>query len=162
MKQALISPTEKVYNYSGVLLGERVAEVTATPFEVSPPLFWVACADDVVADQWYYDTTTFQIIQIPAAPIITASFTPSPTLINLSTTLTWSVTSAANVKLSSYGDQLFPASGSMDYTYANAGTYNETVTAIDPNGNVSRSVPIKVVSTQAEMASSGTLPFTVV
>jgi hypothetical protein len=161
MQQALISPTEKVYNYSGVLLGERVAEVTATPFEVSLPLFWVACADDVVADQWYYDTANSQIIQIPAAPVITASFNPNPTLINLSTTLTWSATSATNVKLSSYGDQLFPASGSMNYTYANAGTYNETITAIDPNGNVSRSVSIKVVSTQAEMISSGTPPFTV-
>ena len=161
MKQALISPTEQVYNYSGMLLGERVAEVVTTPFEVAPPLFWVACADDVVADQWYYDTTTSQIIQIPAAPVITASFNPSPTLVNLNTVLTWSVTSATNVKLSSYGDQLFPTSGTMDYTYANAGTYIETITAVDPNGNVSRSVSIKVVSTQAEMTSSGNPPFTV-
>ena len=161
MKQALISPTEKVYNYAGALLGERVAEVANTSFEVAPPLFWVACADDVVADQWYYDTATSQTIQIPAAPVITASFNPSPTLVNLNTVLTWSVTSATNVKLSSYGDQLFPASGTMDYTYANAGTYSETITAIDPNGNVSRSVSIKVVSTQAEMTSSGNPPFTV-
>jgi hypothetical protein len=161
MKQALISPNESVLSYGGVLLGERVAETAVTPFEVAPPMFWVACADSVVADQWYYDPATSQIIQIPEAPFITASFNPSPTLVNLNTTLTWSVTSATNVKLSSYGDQLFPASGSMDYTYVNAGTYNETITAIDPNGNVSRSVSIKVVSTQAELTSSGTLPFTV-
>jgi hypothetical protein len=161
MKQALISPNEQVYNYSGMLLGERVAEVLATPFEVAPPLFWVECADDVVADQWYYNPATSQIIQIPEAPVITASFSPSPTLVNLQTTLTWSATSATNVKLSSYGDQLFPASGSVNFTYANAGTYSETITAIDPNGNVSRAVSIKVVATQAEMTSSGNPPFTV-
>ena len=161
MKQALVSPNEKVYNYSGALLGDRVAQTTTTPNEVAPPLFWIACDDDVEADQWYYDQATSQIIKIPLPPVIIASFSPNPTLINLQTTLTWSVTSATNVKLSSYGDQLFPASGSMNYTYANAGTYSETITAIDPNGNVSRAASVKVVSTQAEITSSGNLPFTV-
>ena len=69
MKQALISPTEQVYSYTGALLGERVAETTTTPFEVAPPLFWVACNDDVVADQWYYDPTNFTIDPIPVKPI---------------------------------------------------------------------------------------------
>lgn len=69
MKQALISPTEKVYKYDGTLLGERVAETTTTPFEVAPPLFWVACNDDVVADQWYYDPNTFAIDPIPVRPV---------------------------------------------------------------------------------------------
>jgi hypothetical protein len=67
MKQALISPTEKVYKYDGTFLGDRVAEVTAQPFEIAPPLFWVACLDDCVADQWYYDGSACQ--QIPAKPI---------------------------------------------------------------------------------------------
>ena len=66
MKEALISPTEKVYKYDGTLLGDRVAEVTTNPFEVAPPLFWVACPDDCVADQWYYDGSSCQ--QIPAKP----------------------------------------------------------------------------------------------
>jgi len=69
MKQALISPEEKVYKYDGTLLGERVAEVLATPFEVAPPLFWVACNDDVEADQWYYDPNTFTIDPIPVKPV---------------------------------------------------------------------------------------------
>ena len=68
MKQALISPTEKVYSYDGALLGERVAQTTASPFEVAPPLFWMACNDDVVADQWYYDAATVTIDQIPPPP----------------------------------------------------------------------------------------------
>lgn len=68
MKQALISPEEKVYKYDGALLGDRVAEVTTQPFEVASPLFWVACADDVVADQWYYNTITYAIDTIPAPP----------------------------------------------------------------------------------------------
>ena len=42
----------------------RVAQVTSTPFDVAPPLFWVDCADDIVADQFYYDTIalTFNVI----------------------------------------------------------------------------------------------------
>jgi len=70
MKQALISPTEQVYSYSGTLLGERVAEVTTQPFEVAPPLFWIACSDDCVADYWYYDTTSLSCLLIPIRPIV--------------------------------------------------------------------------------------------
>lgn len=77
MKQALISPTEKVYNYDGTLLGERVAQTTTAPFEVAPPLFWMACNDDVVADQWYYDPATFTIDQIPAPPPFVSEPAPS-------------------------------------------------------------------------------------
>jgi hypothetical protein len=68
MKQALISPTEQVYSYTGALLGERVAETTTTPFEVAPPLFWVACVDEVVADKWYYDPVTYAIVLVPQKP----------------------------------------------------------------------------------------------
>jgi hypothetical protein len=50
---ALISPNEKVRNGSGDILGDRVAEVTSIVFPVASPLFWVDCADDVVADQFY-------------------------------------------------------------------------------------------------------------
>ena len=69
MKNALISPEEKVYKYDGTLLGERVAEVSDTPFEVAPPLFWVECADDVLADQFYYDAETQAIIVVPVKPV---------------------------------------------------------------------------------------------
>jgi len=61
MKNALISPNEPV------LAGYRVAEVSDTTFEVAPPLFWVECADDVVADQFYYDTETQTIVIKPNA-----------------------------------------------------------------------------------------------
>lgn len=46
----------------------RVAEVLGTTFEVAPPLFWTACADDVVQDQFYYDTSNQTIYPIPPAP----------------------------------------------------------------------------------------------
>ena len=144
MKQALISPTEKVYDYSGNLLGDRVAEVTSNPFQVAPPLFWMACADDVIADQWYYSESGYQILQIPPAPVITASFTPNPVAIGQSTILSWDVTNATGVKLSSYGDQIFPVSGSQTYSYANSGTYTETITAIGSQGNISRPVKVAV------------------
>jgi len=78
MKKALISPNESVsyvsswtttipYQpiYTVIPNAERVAEVADTTFEVAPPLFWVSCADDVVADQFYYDSVTRTIIQVP-------------------------------------------------------------------------------------------------
>ncbi len=68
MKEALIDPNAKVYKYDGTLLGDRVCEVTTQPFEVASQLFWMACNDDVMADQWYYDTTTYAIDPIPAPP----------------------------------------------------------------------------------------------
>jgi hypothetical protein len=68
MKNALISPNEQVYKYDGTLLGIRVAEVSDTTFEVAPPLFWVECADDVIADEFYYDEATHAIIAVPVKP----------------------------------------------------------------------------------------------
>lgn len=68
MKNALISPNEPVYSYDGSLLGERVAQVSDATFPIAPPLFWVDCADDVVADQWYYEPVTQQILLVPLPP----------------------------------------------------------------------------------------------
>jgi hypothetical protein len=68
MKQALIDPRVNVYKYDKTLLGKRVCEVVASPFEVADPLFWTACNDDVVADEFYYDTATQQIDPIPQKP----------------------------------------------------------------------------------------------
>ena len=68
MKNALISPTEKIYAANGNLLGERIADVATTEFEVAPPLFWVSCANDVVADEWYWTGDSCQLIPLPAEP----------------------------------------------------------------------------------------------
>lgn len=78
MKQALISPNETVSYisswtdtkphqpiYSIITDAARVAEVCDVDFPIAPPFFWVDCADDVVADQWYYNKQTQQIILIP-------------------------------------------------------------------------------------------------
>lgn len=67
MRNALISPNEKVYNAEGNILGDRVAEVSSNPFPVAPPLFWVECADDVVADQFYYSDGVIYPIPQPEA-----------------------------------------------------------------------------------------------
>lgn len=72
MKNALISPIEPCQT------GCRVAEVSATQFEVGLPLFWVPCADTVVADQYFYDPTTQTILPIPvpapkAQPAVTGA-----------------------------------------------------------------------------------------
>lgn len=69
MKNALISPEEKTYKYDGTLLGQRVAEVSDITFEVALPLFWIECADDVIADSFYYDVNTNSVLAIPKKPI---------------------------------------------------------------------------------------------
>lgn len=33
---------------------QRVAQVELTQFDVAPPLFWIDCPNNCVADQWYY------------------------------------------------------------------------------------------------------------
>lgn len=91
MKEALVDPTTVVQVVTGwevnpdptskkkylpiftpIENSARVCEVVpqGAGFPVAPPLFWVACADDVVADQWYYNTVTAEIIVIPPpAPV---------------------------------------------------------------------------------------------
>lgn len=61
MKQALISLNEPVET------GYRVAQIADQSFEIAPPLFWVECADDVVADQFWYDPSD-QTIKAMSAP----------------------------------------------------------------------------------------------
>jgi hypothetical protein len=46
----------------------RICEVADTTFEVNPSLIWVDCADDVVADQYYYDKETQTIKPVENAP----------------------------------------------------------------------------------------------
>jgi hypothetical protein len=79
MKNALISPNEQPIKYlsewttdtppqpifTPIANSCRVAEVEAQTFEVSPPLFWTPCADDVVADQFYYNTVDKEIYPVP-------------------------------------------------------------------------------------------------
>jgi hypothetical protein len=66
MKKALISPDESVIHYNGTtVLGQRVAEVHDTGFEVASPLHWVDCADDLVAQNHYYDAGDSTIKPVP-------------------------------------------------------------------------------------------------
>jgi hypothetical protein len=66
MKKALISPQEQVNNFDGTT-GYRVAQVEPAEniFDVAGELHWVDCADDVVADQFYFDTTANTILEKP-------------------------------------------------------------------------------------------------
>jgi hypothetical protein len=69
MKKALISPNEVVTNFDGST-GQRVAQVEddANTFAVAEPLYWIDCADDVAADQFYFDTTANAILEKPVPP----------------------------------------------------------------------------------------------
>lgn len=71
-KKALISKIEPRE------LGYRVAQVedAANIFEVSSDLFWVDCADNVVADQFWYDPSD-ELIK--ANPIVVQEAPAQPT-----------------------------------------------------------------------------------
>jgi len=71
-KKALISTVEPRES------GYRVAQVedAANVFEVAPTLMWVDCADNVVADQFWYDPSDQLIKENPVvvveAPVVVA------------------------------------------------------------------------------------------
>ena len=78
MSYALIDPNHLVYDYNttpATELGYRVADVSEVAFDVAQPLFWVECLSSVVADYYYYDQATQQIIEIPPRPIPAAKET---------------------------------------------------------------------------------------
>jgi hypothetical protein len=62
------SPSKYLPVYTPIANAARVCEVVAqgAEFPIAAPLFWTPCADNVVADQWYYDTQTTQIVAVPA------------------------------------------------------------------------------------------------
>ena len=70
MKNAMISPNEPAYDYKAQVLGWRVAQVEpdGQTFPVGDPCYWMPCADDVVADFFYYDPNTLQILPKPLPP----------------------------------------------------------------------------------------------
>jgi len=47
----------------------RICEVTQSDFPVAEPLFWVDCADDVLPDDWYYDTLNKTINYVNNEPV---------------------------------------------------------------------------------------------
>jgi hypothetical protein len=83
MKEALISPTEPRET------GYRVAQVVDQyqTFEVGQPLFWVKCADNVVADQFWYNPQT-QTIE-PNPPYIPTADDNKQTAIGLLQETDW-------------------------------------------------------------------------
>ena len=73
-KKALISTVEPRES------GYRVAQVedAANTFEVAPSLFWVDCADDVVADQFWYDPSD-ELIKANPVVVVEAPVVIAPT-----------------------------------------------------------------------------------
>ena len=65
--------------------GYRIAQVEQQEFEVATPLFWVACAANVVADQFLYDPSDQTIKAIPPY-IPTAEENKSTAMLCLSNT----------------------------------------------------------------------------
>jgi hypothetical protein len=65
--KALISSVDPVYLVES---GYRVAQVATDDmtFVVADGLFWVDCADNIVADQFYFDPVIQQIVPVPEPP----------------------------------------------------------------------------------------------
>jgi hypothetical protein len=99
---------------------------------------------------WHYDPAT----QVwTAAPSVEGVFNPNPVFVNSATVLSWTSQNADNVKLSTFGDQLFPANGSQEMTFTVAGNQSVTITVIGIAGETRTIVFVKVATTQAEMDS---------
>jgi len=72
MKKALISSTENVLNpNTQEVIGWRIVETAAQEFPVYKTLFWADCADEVEADQWYYDNidSAIKVTPLPDPPV---------------------------------------------------------------------------------------------
>lgn len=103
---------------------------------------------------WHYDPNT-KVWTAP--PTVIGTFNPNPVFINTATTLSWTTTDADNVKISTFGDQLFPANGSQDMTFSVAGSQSVTITAIGIAGETKGYAIIKVATTQAEMSEQSNM-----
>ena len=60
--KALISPNEPRET------GYRVADTHAVGFDITAPLFWTDCEDNVVPDEYWYDPETQSFIAFPPPP----------------------------------------------------------------------------------------------
>ena len=69
MKYALIDQSVKVKSFDKQILGDTIAYVNDTEFDVCPPLFWVECSDDCDPRFFYYDESTQTINPIPQPPV---------------------------------------------------------------------------------------------
>lgn len=94
MKNALISPNEQVSYISAWTSSKppqpvyelipdsaRVAQISTEIFPIAEPLFWIECSDEAVADVWYYNTSTGELLLVPApepAPSNTSTTTITP------------------------------------------------------------------------------------
>ena len=77
MKKALIAPNETVH-LPGGKTGFRVAQVEPADkiFPVAEPLHWVDCADDAVADKFYFDVFN-GVVAIPVSPTLVIGGAPN-------------------------------------------------------------------------------------
>jgi hypothetical protein len=69
MKKALICPNEPVNFFDGKT-GYRIAQTEPSEniFGVAEPLYWLDCADKVMADFWYFDPADAVIKAVPLPP----------------------------------------------------------------------------------------------
>ena len=59
---SVVEPTIETYPNSA-----RVCEVVENEFPVAEPLFWVDCDQNVIPDQFYFDTEAQQILPVQNA-----------------------------------------------------------------------------------------------
>jgi hypothetical protein len=60
--KALVAPNQPIEN------GYYVVQVQEQDFPVAEPLFWLDCADNIIAYEYYYQPDTQQFILVPPPP----------------------------------------------------------------------------------------------
>jgi hypothetical protein len=64
MKYALICPNEPVLD------GYRVAQIEEVVFPVAEPLYWLECADNVTANDWYFKDGVYGEVASASPPVV--------------------------------------------------------------------------------------------
>lgn len=121
MKKALIDPL------SIRETGYRVAEVVnnGSEFPVGEPYFWADCADNVVADQFWYNPANSTIYPLPAILLALEVHEPDMLTAYASTSFPHHLNTGASITTSGQSDAAY--SGTFIITVTGDTTYTYTM-----------------------------------
>lgn len=119
MKKALIDPIQQRET------GYRVAEVvnTGSEFPVGQPYFWVDCADNVVADQFWYNPANSTIYPLPEALLALEVHEPDMLTAYATTDIPHNLNTGASITTSGQDDPAYIGTFTITVTGTTTFTY---------------------------------------
>jgi hypothetical protein len=119
MKKALIDPIQQRET------GYRVAQVedSANTFPVGDPYFWVDCADDVVADEFWYNPTNSTIYPLPEALLALEVNEPDMVTAYATTDVPHNLNTGASITTRGQSDPAYIGTFTITVTGATTFTY---------------------------------------